>query len=219
MNIIQTWKTNDIPIQYIPFIESVRKHAKDWNYLFFTDNDIENFMNNIMPQYKDTYDNLRYKIQQIDFFRYLAVYHYGGVYLDMDMFLYDNLDSILKNPDTCKFPVELEDINDTVITRSDFFSLIGNYAFYSPAKHPFLKQIIDNICNSRMTIADIKLAQTTNGDSAKEVFIYCTTGPIMVTQSYIDYGKLPDVELLTPSPYQPNFFGNYGKHCSYGSWK
>src|SRR5210317_466133 len=219
MNIIQTWKSNEIPGHYKPFIESVFKYTKNWNYMFFNDNEIERFIDEKMPEYRTTFDNLTYKIQKIDFFRYLAVYYYGGVYLDLDILLHTDLDGIIENPEMCKFPVEIDTIKDTVITRHDFHSLIGNYAFYAPAKHPFLKQIIDNICNSRMSEEDILLAQSTNGDSTKEVYVYCTTGPLMVTQSYIDYENKSDIELLRPSPYRVNFFGDYGKHCSYGSWK
>ena len=145
MNIIQTWKTNEIPGHYKPFIESVFKHTQNWNYMFFNDNEIERFIDEKMPEYKSIYTNLVYKIQKIDFFRYLAVYYYGGVYLDLDILLHDDLDSIMENPEVCKFPVEIDNIKDTVITRHNFHSLIGNYAFYAPAKHPFLKKIIDNI--------------------------------------------------------------------------
>ena len=48
---------------------------------------------------KDTLSN---KIEQIDFFRYLAVYYYGGVYLDLDILLEFSLDELY---DSHKFPI------------------------------------------------------------------------------------------------------------------
>ena len=96
---------------------------------------------------------------------------------------------------------------------------MGNYAFYSPAKHPFLKQIIDNIVNRRLSEEDIALAQSTNGDSPEQVFVYCTTGPILVTQTYIDTENRNSISLLRTYPFISNNFGIFGKHCCFGSWK
>mgnify|MGYP001159322845 CR=1 FL=1 len=219
MNIIQTWKDGNIPYEYIPFRKSVEQNKGKWNYMFFTDSDIELFMNNFAYEYKDVYDNFPHKIQRIDFFRYLAIYQFGGVYLDLDILLKQSLDDILKTPNVCKFPIEIDQVRDTIITRNNFHSLIGNYAFYAPAKHPFIKQIIDNIVNERINKNDIELAQSTNGDSNEQVYVYCTTGPIMVTQSYIDYNNKSEVELIKSTPFINDSFGNYGIHCCYGSWK
>jgi len=223
MNIIQTWKTKTIPKHYEPFINSVMENTKKWNYMFFTDDDIADFIHTKTPEYVSFFNSLEYTIQKIDFFRYLAVYHYGGVYLDLDILIEEPLDSLYENLDVCKFPVELENIHDTIITRNHFHQLIGNYAFYSPAGHPFLKQIIDNIVSKRFTTEDIQLAAATNGYSYKDVYVYCTTGPLLVTQSYIDYNNnnnnREQVELIKPEPFYKNSFGRYGLHCSYGSWK
>ena len=87
--------------------------------------------------------------------------------------------------------------------------LIGNYAFYAPKKHPFLKKIIDNIVNNRI---DIKL-------NNKEKYVYYTTGPVMVTQSYIDFENKEEIELIQPIPFKPSHFGQYGKHLNNGNWK
>lgn len=227
MNIIQTWKDNNIPKQYIPFVNSVREHTKNWNYLFFNDKDIDNFFKLKATNYLAVYNSLPYKIQRIDFFRYVAIYYYGGVYLDLDILLEESIDELFKEPHICKFPIELDNIKDTIITQNNFYKLIGNYAFYAPAKHPFIKQIIDNITNKRLNLNDVNIAASTNNDPYTDVFVYCTTGPIMVTQSYIDFidndsnkiNNKKSVELIIPEPFTPNSFGRFGTHCCYGSWK
>lgn len=218
MNIIQTWKTNDIPVRYEKFIQSVIDHNPKWNYLFFSDDDIKEFIENKMPEYKDTFFSLSTKIEQIDFFRYLAIYHYGGVYLDLDILLEFSLDE-LYDSHICRFPIEYENINDVIITDQGFDSLIGNYAFYAPAKHAFVKKIIDNIVNKRLTSEDVSKAQQTNGDSKLDVEIYCRTGPILVTQSYIDYTNKQDIELLSTTPFHPERFGKFARHYCMGSWR
>ncbi|CBX91546.1 hypothetical protein LEMA_P070540.1 [Plenodomus lingam JN3] len=45
-----------------------------------------------------TYDNYRYPIQQIDALKYFALYHYGGVYMDLDIACRRNLDPLLDFP-------------------------------------------------------------------------------------------------------------------------
>jgi len=78
MNIIQTWKTNNIPHEYHHNIENIRQLNPEWNYVFFNDDDIVDFIKEKMPEYYTVFVNMKHKIQQIDFFRYLAVYYYGN---------------------------------------------------------------------------------------------------------------------------------------------
>lgn len=219
MNIIQTWKTKEIPIKYSKLVQSIIDNNPKWKLHFFSDNDIMEFIETTMPEYRNTFFQFVNKIQQIDFFRYLAVYYYGGVYLDLDIMVDCSLDELYDNPDICKFPIEYENIRDTIITDQGLDCLIGNYAFYAPPKHPFLKKIIDNIVNNRMSPEDIQKAKTTNGDSELDVEIYCTTGPIMVTQSYIDMQNKKDIELLKTDPFRPERFGKYARHYCMGSWR
>ena len=229
MNIIQTWKNNDIPLHYRMFINKVKVLNPSHNYMFFTDTDIEEFIEIKMPEYKEVFYGLTEKIQQIDFFRYLAIYYYGGLYLDLDMDLYVPFDGMLgvsteENPMHCIFPVEQKEISDVILTKQNTNILIGNYAFYATKKHPFIKQIIYNIVNQRISNADIQIAQTTCTDDVRDVYVYYKTGPILVTQSYVDYIKNNNtsncaVTLLEPTEYKDNCFGNYGFHRCYGSWR
>ena len=55
------------------------------------------------------------------------------------------------------------------------------------------------------------------GGSGITVYIYYTTGPVLVTQSYLDYGK--NIHIAEPDTWENTSFGNYGKHHAVGSWK
>ena len=70
--IIQTWKTNIIPNKYKSDIQSVKQFNPDYQYLFFTDEDIDYFLKKNYPEYYKSYVKLPIKIQQIDYFRYIA---------------------------------------------------------------------------------------------------------------------------------------------------
>jgi mannosyltransferase OCH1-like enzyme len=143
--IIQTWKSNSIPNRYIPLIDSIKQHNPDYQYLFFTDNAIEHFLKINYPQYYQTYLHLPIKIQKIDFFRYVAVYHYGGFYMDLDMSCLKSFDDLLRYD--CIFPVD-EFISEymckfprykNICDKGQYF-LLGQYAFASSPKHPFIKK-------------------------------------------------------------------------------
>ena len=94
--IIQTWKNKTLPDKCINYVQSVKEKNPDYEYLFFDDEGIESFLKTEYPHYYETYKKLPIKIQKIDFFRYIAVYHFGGFYLDLDMFCLKSFDELLQ---------------------------------------------------------------------------------------------------------------------------
>lgn len=210
LNIIQTWKSNEVPAHYIQFMSNIRELNPHANFLFFTDEDIVEFVRERCPEYYDTFVGLKYKIQQLDFFRYLAVYYYGGVYLDLDMDICRSFDDL--DLSRCSFPVE------TLGLKNPNF-LVGNYAFYSPKGDPFLKHIIENIVRPVIADEEIEKAQIGHCDPPEQVYVYFTTGPELVTRSYRTFADPASVGLLEPAPYAENCFGKYGYHRCYGAWK
>lgn len=209
MNIIQTWKDIRVPYTCFNFIEKLKSLNANYKYFFFTDSDIVNFVKSFYPEYFDVFKRFKYKIQQIDFFRYLAIYHYGGIYLDIDMEINQSFDDM--DFTVCNFPIEYK--TDTEFT-------IGNYAFYAPEKHPFLKHIIDNIIiNADADLSIIEKDQDNSVDNRECVYIYSTTGPIFIKNCYLKYENKNDVLLLEPEIFEAGRFGKYGKHNEFGYWK
>lgn len=213
--IIQTWKTNIVPQRYISLIDSVKSNNPDYEYLFFTDESIEKFFRLHYPEYLSTYSSLPIKIQKIDFFRYVAVYHYGGFYLDLDMNCLKSFDDLLNK--SCVFPVdEYIDARYCQHGRYKPFCdagqnfLLGQYAFAASPKHPFIKELIDNIYNNINRY--IK-----NVDFNSEEYIYKTTGPDYVTEIYMKYKNKGSIDILDIGKRQ--YFGNYAKHNYFGTWK
>lgn len=217
MNIIQTWKTTEIPEHYKNFVNKIKKMNPKCNYMFFDDEDIIHFMKSTTPEYYETFLKLTGKIQQIDFFRYVAIYYYGGMYLDLDIDIVCGFDDI--DLEKCIFPIEVKNAGDELLA-SQSAPLVGNYAFYAPKGHPFLKNIIDNIVKQRIPDEIILDAQKNHTDDSRDVYVYYRTGPILVSQTYVDFGLADDsVMLIAPDPYMDNCFGKYGYHRCYGSWR
>jgi len=213
--IIQTWKTSIIPSKYTKLIDSIKQYNPDYKYLFFTDKEIETFLKVNYPEYHQTYLNLPIKIQRIDFFRYVAIYHYGGFYMDLDMNCLKSFDDLLKY--NCIFPVD-EFIADsmcklprykTICDKGQYF-LLGQYAFAAAPRDPFIKNIIDVIhANIDRYVKNVIY----NSDD----YVYKTTGPDFVTNVYINYPEKKDIFVLSNGKRQ--YFGDYAKHNFFGTWK
>ena len=214
-NIIQTYKTFDsIPDNSKVFIQRIKDLHPSYNYMFFDDNDIEEFMNNKYPQFLPLYNGFKYTIQRIDLFRLLAIYEYGGFYFDIDVEITKPLDDLLDN--NIIFPVEFSKNRVEIIfsyIKPEYYNIIddqlGQYAFASVQKHSFIDYYIKNI---KENIIPIK-------DTDKEEYVCCTTGPRLLTYIYYNYTNKDDIFLLKSSNNHQMHFGDYGEHHHYGSWK
>lgn len=206
--IIQTWKTNNLPNKWCKqYVKRLRSTNSKFKYMFFTDKDIDSFIRKNYPQYYKTFKNFKFNIQRIDFFRYLAVYHYGGFYFDIDYQPLKPLEPLCKHD--CVFPMEYQRNGDLILKKVGIKYLLGNYAFGAKKKHPFIKQIIDNIVKQR--IPNNKIPKH------DQVYVFYTTGPVLVTMSYADYKK--KITILEPKPFKIFHFGQYGMHRAFGTWK
>lgn len=212
--IIQTWKSQDIPKRYMEDLKSLRKFNPDFKFMFFTDQDIEIFLKNNYPDWYITWIKLPVLIQKIDFFRYIAVYHFGGFYFDLDMTGLKSLDSLLNY--NCVFPIDqhIQNCNtDRLINfcNRDIKYLLGQYAFGARPRDLFIKKLIDTI-----HINIDQYIKTVN-DFDHEIYIYRTTGPDFVTNVFLDYPNKNQIQILDYPDGQ--FFGEFAKHNYYGTWK
>uniref|UniRef100_A0A6C0EU63 Glycosyltransferase n=1 Tax=viral metagenome TaxID=1070528 RepID=A0A6C0EU63_9ZZZZ len=212
--IIQTWKDNNIPAKYNAMIDSIKKMNTDYKYMFFTDDDIETFLKGHYPEYYKTYLKLPIKIQKIDFFRYIVIYHYGGFYMDLDMNGIQNFDDLLNYK--CVFPVDeiiqkkmcINKRYKPFCDRNQYF-LLGQYAFAAEPRNQFIKLLIDTIHEN--------IDKYVNNVNNSELYVYRTTGPDYVTNLYLDYENKDDIKILHNNKRQ--YFGDYAKHNYFGSWK
>jgi len=202
-------------IDYDKYTTTIKKTNPSFEYLYFDDNKIELFFRKYYPEYYETYKKLPVFVQKVDFFRYIAIYHYGGFYFDLDIKMLKPIDEPLLEHN-CIFPV------DEYITYSfnifdrykPFFEknnnfLLGQYAFAAIPKHPFIKKLIDDI--HRNIDSYIK-----NKDNT-ELYVYRTTGPDYVTNEYINYDNKSQIYILDNGKRQ--YFGDYAKHDYLGTWK
>jgi mannosyltransferase OCH1-like enzyme len=215
--IIQTWKTKAIPEKYKDDVKSLKKYNSDYKFLFFNDDEIDYFLKENYPEYFISYNKLPVKIQKIDFFRYIAVYHYGGFYFDLDITAMYPLDELLSYD--CIFPVD-QNIKTKLCSKNRYKKycakkmkiLLGQYAFGAKPHNEFIKLLIDTIHNN---IDKYIEKYSKNGEKLQ--YVYSTTGPDFVTDVYLDYKNKESIHILEFKNNQ--YFGKYAKHNHYGTWK
>ena len=208
--IIQTWKSKDLPEKATTLVNKLLLNNPEFEYKFFTDEDINIFMKTYYSNYLDKFNSFKHTIQKIDFFRYLVIYHFGGFYFDIDMDIVCNLKPLCDY--SCVFPKELGPHGESFLHKQKKDLLIGNYAFGASPKNEFLKLCIDNIINNRLSqyiTHDMKFSKT----------IFYSTGPVMVTQSYFDYKDKNLITIIESTPFKICQFGDYGSHLCHGTWK
>lgn len=208
--IIQTWKTTNLPSPLQQLQDKVRMHNPNYEYLFFDDVGVDRFVQSHYVEYWDTFQRLTPRIKQIDFFRYLAVLHHGGFYLDMDMEVTASLDSVRNHGvgAAAVFPMEYSRNTDDVLQRKGIAYLMGNYAFAAVQGSAALRAIVDGIHRGVIPPHDIP-----RNSLFKEVLY--TTGPVLVT--YVLHGR-KDVRVMQSTKYPESGFGEVARHLLMHSW-
>ena len=221
--IIQTDKSADLPLLSKAAVANLRLLNPDFEYLFFDDAQVEEFIDAEFPRYRPVFDSFPVRIQRYDFFRYLAVYHFGGFYFDTDVFLAYGVEDLLEFG--CVFPFEELTIHRFLRNEYGMDWEIGNYAFGAAAGHPFLDAIIKNCVRAQQhpewAEAMMKSIPRVFRD---EFFVFDTTGPGLVSRTLAEYPDARDqVKVLFPEdvcdPSSWHRFGSYGVHLQGGTWR
>ena len=151
----------------------------------------------------------KYWVVKADIARLLYIYHYGGIYLDIDCILIKNLlelDSIEKKNlflFTEKI-VNIQKLGPRECKNPENSVRIANYAFYSrTTKNKFLE-----IC-LKECIKRLEYLINLNLDNWKHQDILWVCGPDVITTMYHKY-KDENIQLLNTT---------YLKHEAFGSWR
>jgi len=75
----------------------------EWKYIFWTDKSARDFIATEYSWFLEIFDSYEYPIQRADAIRYFALYHYGGVYADMDLQPKQNLEKLFSGVDVAVF--------------------------------------------------------------------------------------------------------------------
>jgi len=175
---------------------SLRRTNPGFEFLYFNDDDINKFLSLNYPEFLKSFQRLPLKIMKIDFFRYIAILHFGGFYFDQDVEGVKPLDENIRNHDAV-FPVDTYldlnkcKISDRYNSRFKEFCvngspivafLLGQYAFGAKKQNSFIKSLVHHIHNHAEQYNTI----FNNNSIGDYNYVYKTTGPDFVTSVYVD---------------------------------
>jgi mannosyltransferase OCH1-like enzyme len=182
---------DDIPEKYKENIKTIKNNHKKWNYILWTDVKIKSLLKN---QWLDLYNKYEFMHQKIDFAKYVILYIYGGIYLDMDASSIKPLDSLIENND---YELIISKINCNYLEA--FLSCyelncLNNGVIIASPNSEILKNVID------YCIKNYKCKYLN-----KILCINSTTGPQMFTKIINKYNKnkvlILEPEILEPCNY------------------
>jgi len=220
--IIQTAKTRQLTLKQRALSANVRLLHPEYEWQFFDDADVTRFITHEFPQYQAVFDGFPFPIQRYDFFRYLAVYRFGGFYFDLDVVLAEAIDSLRSTG--CVFPFEGLTFSRLLRERGMDWE-VGNYAFGATAGHPFLRAVIENCVRAfqdrnlvRSMMAGVPLL------SRREHHVLYSTGPGLLSRTLVEHPDLArHVTVLFPDDVCEsqnwNAFGTFGVHLMEGTWR
>ena len=195
-----------------------KKKLPDWEHIIYGDKEVDEFLekefgkeNIITKAYYLI--NPKYGAARADLFRYLIIYKYGGLYLDMK--------SRVKKP----LPELPDDMDMWVSGWGGFFNPPNihlfphtgeyqNWYIYARKNAPILKNIIEKIVSNiyYLHINSNKIVDMSDSKSISKGTVLCVTGPIAMTIAII-------ISKNNKSVYYNNSINNYLDYGVYASIK
>jgi mannosyltransferase OCH1-like enzyme len=136
----RTWKTRDIPYDIFKkeWVDSWEKYNPSWEFRFYTDEDIDRFMEENYPEHLELLNSYDQHIKKVDAFRYFLLHRYGGMYVDLDFECFKPLDNLF-----CEgVNIYLQQNNPTVLRTT-------NSIMISSPGHVFWKHAIRRLAAER----------------------------------------------------------------------
>ena len=204
----QIWSgiSEPLPEHFRLLGETWKEHYPDWEYEFWDNNKMNQFIQDHYPQYRDIYNRFPYNVQRWDAIRYLILDKIGGMYVDFDYESICNMEELLGDKSCC-FALEPES-HFSALGRTKKEPVFNNALMLSEPEHPFMKRIIDTVFSEKMIAhKDPKMTAVLN-----------TTGPWMISDLYyFDSTKQEqDNVYLIPAHYVTPFTVEQSRRCRWG---
>jgi len=182
----QTWKNDDVPESFRRMSVSWRRKHPEWEYIFWTDEMNRSFVERHYSFFLPVYEGYPENIQRVDAVRYLTLYKYGGVYVDMDFECLANIEPLLDGVE-CVFGKEPDE--HCVLHDKDI--IVSNAFMAAVPGCPFLGAVCDRLRDHQ---------DTTDHRNNR---ILESTGPFMLSRLYAGYGQRDRIRILEPELMYP----------------
>jgi mannosyltransferase OCH1-like enzyme len=179
----QTFRDGNLPAAIEANIRTLKMRNPAWQYQFYDDTDRFLFIRkHCEPRILKAYNSINplYGAARADFFRYILIYHVGGMYLDIKSTVNRNLDTIVTNKSYLlahwdngisgthkKWGMHFPDF-----PRGEF----QQWHVAAEPGHPFLKQVVNTVLHNLENYS-------VERDGVGQAGVIKVTGPIAYTQA------------------------------------
>jgi mannosyltransferase OCH1-like enzyme len=80
----QSWRTKELPLKFRKWSDTCKLMHPEWTHILWTDEDNRQMVADFFPYFLPIYDNFPAGIFRADVVRYMYMYLFGGVYIDLD---------------------------------------------------------------------------------------------------------------------------------------
>ena len=196
----QTWKTVHLPIRIARTVKRFRKQNPEYRHYLMTDAECSQF---IRQHYGGTRTerayfrlNPAFGAARADFWRYCALFQYGGVYLDIDSTCLIPLREIIRPCDSAvlsqeknridRWTAEYEKFGETgFLSRSPELlieqplNVFLQWLLIFEPKHPLLGALIENVTDAVLNYTEFGADQRPGGH-IRTIYL---TGPLRLTDT------------------------------------
>lgn len=188
----QTWKTEAIPKDLQEVQRTWTQLHPHFTYQFWTDDDLEAFMQTSYPWFYPLWQEYPHNIQRIDSARYFIMYHFGGIYADLDMQCLTSFEPLLDQIQRQGVILGHEGMPHKDLGTPQ----IGNALIISSPHHPFWLHVFQGLID-----------HFAESDPEKLNSVFTTTGPAFLHHEYLHHPQglfvLPS-SAFYPLPWHPN---------------
>lgn len=180
----QTYKDENIPDHWKAGQKRCIDLHEDYEYILWTDAMIMDFMTEHYSWFLPTFNSYPFPIERADAVRYFILYHYGGVYIDLDDGCERRLDPLLTVP---------------AFVRKTSPVGVSNDVMGAIPHHPFYLHLMNNLKNYKRNWF------------VPYVTIIASTGPLFVSLVWKKYKRTKDFQSFIVRTMQPH---DYKMHPS-----
>eukprot|EP00727_Mastigamoeba_balamuthi_P010449 m51a1_g6026 hypothetical protein (1118) ;mRNA; r:102156-107072 len=167
-----TWKTQDVPEKFVPFVRSWKEHNPGIEVRLWSDGDLRRLIAENHTWFLPTFDSYPRQINRVDAARFFILHDFGGLYSDIDIGCKEHV------------PEHLWHKQAVVFAAHSFGLTLGN--IMAERSHPLISDVIAN------------LPRTARRQYAVSPYISVmfSTGPLAFTRVYEEFPAHDEVHVV-----------------------
>jgi mannosyltransferase OCH1-like enzyme len=174
-------------------IDNWKRLHPDYKYYLWDKKKSREFIKTKYNWFLKLYDSYEYQIQRADAIRYFILYHYGGIYSDIDLEPIKPLDDLLDKYKN----------KNCILYKSSNSDLLTNDFIISKPKNKFWKKVWHEL-----------IINHNFNSFSKHLTVMYTTGPLLIDSSYENFSLRKKYVYVIDSKYINNCDISMTKPCN-----